>query len=177
MPIKLVTRADPRKLILNQKFTLNGYTCMWKKIPAHYQEEEEINLRSVFFLLLLNSSSSSGEPESVLDGGGGGARGRGGWIGGGGGAVLPECLAISVPLWGCTPRITEMVRSFFGCSFYILYMMYNQISLVTFNLILKYWWPFNVKLVKNSINWSKMYDLHTHIIKSYTFTKYFIIWQ
>ena len=28
MPIKLVTRADPRKLILNQTFTLNGY--MWK---------------------------------------------------------------------------------------------------------------------------------------------------
>ena len=37
MPIKLVTRADPRKLILNQTFTLNGY--MWTKIPAHYQEE------------------------------------------------------------------------------------------------------------------------------------------
>ena len=50
--------------------------------------------------------------------------------GGGGeeGAVLPECLAIYVPLWGCTPRITEMVRSFFGCSLYILHMMYNQIS-------------------------------------------------
>ena len=45
MPIKLVTRADHRKLILNQTFTLNGY--MWKKIPAHYQEEEEeINLPS-----------------------------------------------------------------------------------------------------------------------------------
>ena len=69
---------------------------MWEKIPAHYQEEEEINVWSVF-LLLLNSSSSSGEPESVLEGGGG--RGEGGWIGEEG-ALLPECLAISVPLWG-----------------------------------------------------------------------------
>ena len=110
MPIKLVTRADPRKLILNQTFTLNGY--MWKKNPCTLPRRRR-NKHSVFFLLL--NSSSSGEPESVLEG-----QGEGG--GGGGG--------------GITPRITEMVRSFFGCSLYILHMMYNQISLVTFNLIL-----------------------------------------
>ena len=29
---KLVTRADPRKFILNQKFTLNGYICRKKSL-------------------------------------------------------------------------------------------------------------------------------------------------
>ena len=66
------TRADPRKLILNQTFTL----IYVEKNPCTLPRRRRRNKPSVFFLLL-NSSSSSGEPESVLEG-----QGEGGWIGG-----------------------------------------------------------------------------------------------
>ena len=136
------------------------------------------NKPTVFFLLL-NSSSSSGEPESVLGGRGRVVESGGGGGGGEEGAVLPECLAIYVPLWGCTPRITEMVRSFFGCSLYILHMMYNQISLVTFNLILmtfqcktcQIWYKFGLKCM---ICIQIVLEV---TMQSYTFIKYMIIWQ
>ena len=62
-----------------------------------------------------------GRPAKVFESGGGGGGGVFELVLEGGGAVLPECLALSV---GCTTRITEMVRSFFGCSLCI-YCIYD----------------------------------------------------
>ena len=69
----------------------------------------------------------------VLEGGGGGA----GWLNRGGGGTTPRMFYICATVGMCTtPKITKIIKSFFGCSLYILHMTYNQISLVTFNLIL-----------------------------------------